>query len=372
MNVLQIVPELNAGGVERTTIEIAEALRADGSTPHVASAGGRLEAELEALSGVLHKFEVGSKNPLKLRSNTRRLIEIIKAHKIDIVHARSRAPAWPARAAAQATNVKFLTTYHGIYNARSSLKRRYNAIMTRADHIIANSEFTKAHIISEHGTDPALITVVSRGVDMARFDIDKLGSTDISAQFENWFGSEHPPLDKTLILLPGRLTRWKGQAVAIEAMAALPPDYVLICMGDAQGRDDYVDELKTRTVELGIEARVLFPGHSQNVPAALAAADVVLSTSTDPEAFGRVSAEAQAMMRPIVATAHGGSLETVIEGQTGLLVPPGDSTALAAAIQTAATWTDYDGAAARARIAANFSKKSLQEKTLQVYRDLLT
>ena len=150
MNILQVLPELNAGGVERTAIEIAQALHAKGHVPHVASLGGRLEDELRAAGGVLHKVPVGSKNPLSLRSNIKALTKIIKDHNIDLVHVRSRAPAWAAKPAAEGANIPFITTYHGIYNAKSRLKRRYNAIMAKGDIVIANSEFTKAHILKEH------------------------------------------------------------------------------------------------------------------------------------------------------------------------------------------------------------------------------
>ena len=206
MNILQVVPELNAGGVERTTIEVAQALNARGHTPHVVSAGGRLEDELRAAGGVLHRLRVGSKNPMSLRRNTKELIDIIKTNKIDIVHARSRAPAWPARAAAQATNTPFVTTYHGIYNAKSGLKRRYNAIMAKADIVIANSEFTKKHIMAEHGTADENIVVIPRGVDMALFDPSKICATDIAQMRTKWGVVDG---DK-VVLLPGRLTRWKG------------------------------------------------------------------------------------------------------------------------------------------------------------------
>lgn len=367
MNVLQIVPELNAGGVERTAIEMAEALVTAGHTAHVASAGGRLEGELEALGGYLHKFDVGSKNVFRYGRNKRALIDIIKTHNIDIVHARSRAPAWPGLAAAQATNTPFLTTYHGIYNAKSAIKKRYNAVMTHGSLIIANSHFTKAHIVSEHGTDPMKIRVIPRAVDMERFDLGALHPRNIEAQFKRW----NVALEKTLVLLPGRLTRWKGQLVAIEAMSYLPDTYALVCLGDAQGRDDFVTELQQACAKYGLEDRVVFPGHSSDVPAALACADIVISASTDPEAFGRVAAEAQAMQRPIVATAHGGALETVLDGKTGFLVTPSNAKALADGIKTAADWPDYDGPAARAHILDNFSKQRLQRDTLAVYEELL-
>ncbi len=367
MNVLQIVPELNAGGVERTTIEVAQALAEDGYTPHVASLGGRMERELTSLGGVLHTFDVGSKNPLQLRRNTKQLIDIINNHAINIVHARSRAPAWPAYRAAKATSTPFVTTYHGIYNAKGPIKRRYNSIMAMGERVIANSEYTKAHIISEHGTDPDKITVIPRGVDLERFDLTKLIPDNIEDIYKAW----EIDAGKTIILLPGRLTRWKGQKVAIEALKLLPESYVLVCLGDAQGRDDYVSELKRDCERFGLIDRVLFPGHSENMPAALACADVVISASTDPEAFGRIAAEAQAMQRPIVATAHGGSLETVMEEETGFLVPSGQSEALAKSIEKAVNWETYDGLAARTHIAENFSKKSLQAKTLDIYRQVM-
>jgi len=309
----EFVPELNAGGVEGTTLEVAQALIAQGHTAHVVSAGGRMEDDFLAMGGRLHKVDIGSKNIFSVFRRIRLLRAIIHEHKIDIVHARSRAPAWPAYYAAKIEGVPFLTTYHGIYNSRSYLKTFYNSVMAKGVHIIANSEFTK----------------------------------------------------------PGRLTRWKGSLVAIEALAQLPEDCVLVLMGDAQGRDDFVTEIDAKAAEHGVSSRVIKAGHSRDVPTALAAADVVMSASTDPEAFGRVAAEAQAMQKPVIATAHGGALETVIDGETGFLVTPSDAEALAEGIRKALDWPDYDGSAAHSRILKHFSTKSLQAKTLQVYKDLL-
>ncbi len=367
MNVLQTVPELNAGGVEATTLEIAQALIAKGHGAHVVSAGGRLEEALINMGATSHIANIGSKNILTVPKRIKLIRAIIKHCEIDIIHARSRAPAWPAFFAAKAENVSFVTTYHGIYNGRSGFKRYYNSVMARGVRIIANSDYTKAHIIKTHGTDAAKITVIPRGVDMARFDPAKFSAKDITAQRNRWRVS---PKQK-LILLPGRLTRWKGQLVAIEALAMLPENCALVLLGDAQGRDGYLAELKAKAKILGLGSRVIMPGHSRDMPTALAASDVVVSASTDPEAFGRVAAEAQAMQKPVVATAHGGALETVVGGQTGYFVPPGDAKALADGIRKALSWKDYNGLAARARIAANFSTESLQCKTLAIYKDLL-
>ena len=367
MNVLQVVPELNAGGVEGTTLEVAQALIAAGHEAHVVSAGGRMEDQLLAMGGTLHKTDIGSKNIFTLFRRIRLLRAIIGEYKIDIVHARSRAPAWPAYHAARIEGVPFLTTYHGIYNSNSELKTFYNSVMAKGVHIIANSEFTKAHIIKTHGTAAEKITAIARGVDMAKFDPAKASAKDILAQRNRWGVSP----EQKVILLPGRLTRWKGPLVAIEALTNLPQDCVLILLGDAQGRDEFVTEIEATARDFGVTDRLRKPGHSRDVPTALAAADVVISASTDPEAFGRIAAEAQAMEKPIVATAHGGALETVVNGETGYLVPPSDAEALAKGIGKALDWPNYDGSAARARIAAHFSTQSLQSKTLQVYNDLL-
>ena len=367
MNVLQVVPELNAGGVEGTTLEVAQALIAEGHTAHVVSAGGRMEDDFLSMGGRLHKVDIGSKNIFSVFRRIRLLRAIIYEHKIDIVHARSRAPAWPAYYAAKIEGVPFLTTYHGIYNSGSYLKTLYNSVMAKGVHIIANSEFTKAHIIKTHGTRAESITTIARGVDMEKFNPVLISEKDITAQRNRWGIAT----DKKIILLPGRLTRWKGSLVAIEALAQLTEDCVLVLMGDAQGRDDFVAEIDAKSADLGVSSRVIKADHSRDVPTALATANVVMSASTDPEAFGRVAAEAQAMQKPVIATAHGGALETVIDGETGFLVTPSDAKALAEGIRRALDWPDYDGPAARSRILEHFSTKSLQAKTLQVYKDLL-
>jgi glycosyltransferase involved in cell wall biosynthesis len=374
MNILQVVPKLDAGGVERTTIEIVEALSLAGHRAHVASEGGRLEDELSAAGGELHVLKLASKNPLSLRSNTRALIKLIKEHKIDLVHARSRAPAWAAKAAADAARIPFITTYHGIYNSGSRLKRRYNAVMVKGEIVIANSNFTKDHIVAEHGTDPDRIVVIPRGVDMRAFDPAKIKQAGITELRAEWGVSGNRPL----ILLPGRLTRWKGQLVAVDAMAELKNNGVeaqLILLGDAQGRDDYVAEIELKIETLGLENDIVIAPHTNNMSLAYAAADIVVSASTDPEAFGRVAAEAQAMQKLVVATNHGGATETVIDGETGFLVKPGDPKALANGIASILAISGKQrremGKKARLRIGQDFSAKSLKKTTLEVYDKVL-
>ncbi|NNE57558.1 MAG: glycosyltransferase family 4 protein [Hellea sp.] len=367
MNILQIVPELNSGGVERTTLEIAEALFKQGFTPHICSQGGRLEPEFVELGAKLHCLNIGSKNPLKYSAHKKALIKIIKDEKIDLIHARSRAPAWPAYAAARAAGRPFVTTYHGIYNASSRLKRHYNAIMAKGDLVIANSEYTKSHIIKEHRLDPGKIRVIPRGVDMALFDPKTVYPEDIKKLRNSW----DVGTDEKAILLPGRLTRWKGQLVAIRALAALPIACKLILLGDAQDRTAYQAEIKKLAANLGIVQQIVMPGHFSNVPLALMAADIVIAPSIKPEAFGRVVTEAQAMGRPVIASNHGGPMETIISEKTGFLVDPNDNLLLAHAIKRGLNWPAYDPKFARDHVRQKYSKKQLQTKTLEVYSELL-
>ena len=279
-----------------------------------------------------------------------------------------------AKGAADAAKIPFVTTYHGIYNANSRLKRRYNAVMAKGDRVIANSNFTKNHILAEHGIDPERITVIPRGVDMALFDPVNIKGSDKTSMRKTW----HIQGKRPLLLLPGRLTRWKGQLIAIEALANLKSNGIdadLVLLGDAQGRDDYVTELDEKIANLGLSDKVILADHTDNIASAYATADIVLSASTDPEAFGRVAAEAQAMEKLVVATNHGGATETVLPGKTGFLVKPGNAEALANGIASLLAIPTKErksmGKLARERIANEFSAKSLKNATLKVYKEVL-
>jgi len=361
MNVLQILPDLNAGGVERTVFETVEALVGAGHDAHVLSAGGRLVPELEALGGTHYSANIGSKNILSVPWRIAGIRRLIAEQEIDIVHARSRAPAWPAMFAAKAEKVRFVTTYHGIYNAKSALKRGYNSVMAKGDVVIANSNFTADHILREHGIAPDRITIIPRGVDMSAFDPNEISAEAVKKLRTEW--GVQP--NETLLVLPGRLTRWKGQSVAIEALRLKSNGYRLVLVGDAQGRDDYVTELRAQAKSL----QVVFAGHRTDMDLIYAAADIILCPSTDPEAFGRTAAEAQAMNRPVIASDHGGAVEVVLDGVTGWRVPPGNAKALADAIGRVDELTGV--ATARDRIATKYSKTALQTALLRVYEDLL-
>ncbi|MFP4518704.1 MAG: glycosyltransferase family 4 protein [Oceanicaulis sp.] len=371
MNILQVIPELDAGGAERTTIEVAEAVVRAGGRCLVASRGGRLEGELSAAGGELVRLDMKTKNPVSLWRNAARLARLIETEGVDIVHARSRAPAWSAKWAARRTGRAFVTTYHGAYNAGSALKRRYNAVMAAGDRVIANSEFIAAHVRAEHGVGADRLRVIPRGVDLERFDPDAVAARRVAALAARW--NVQP--GEALIVLPGRLTRWKGQAFFIDVLKALntPRPVRLVCPGDAQGREAYRSELEAAASAAGVT--LVLPGHEMDMPAAYTGADLVACPSLEPEAFGRTAAEAQAMGAPVIAADHGGAREAVAHGETGWRAAPGEIDAWREAVQ-AALALDAEARtklarAGRARITERFSAAQLQESTLRVYRELL-
>lgn len=374
--VLQVAPELSAGGVERTVLEVTEAIVEAGGRALLASRGGRLEPEFERLGGQLIRMDAKSRNPLTIRMNEGKIRQIIRDEKVDLVHARSRAPAWSAYAAARAEGVPFVTTYHGAYSGTSGLKRAYNSVMAKGDLVIANSSWIADHIRLVHETPADRIVTIPRGVDLAVFDPKAVAPARIEAIRQGW----NLAGDKRLtLLLPARLTEWKGQGLAIEALAALAPDeragLVLVLAGDPQGRDRYVEELQDKVTALGLEGAVHIVPHITDMAAAYLAASIVLAPSVRPEAFGRVAAEAAAMERPVIVSDHGGGRETVIEGETGARVAPGDAGALAGALRAmiglGPTVRAAMGAAGRAHVVRHFSKRGLQTATLTVYNRLL-
>jgi len=375
--ILQVIPHLAAGGAERTTIEVAEALVAAGATALVASAGGRLESELERVGGELVRIDtLPTKNPLVLRANTGLLAKIARNRKVGLIHARSRAPAWSALWAARRLKLPFVTTYHGVYNAKSGLKRLYNSVMARGDVVIANSDFTAAHVRAEHPWAASRLVVIHRGVDIARFSPDAVSPKRKATLAEDW---HLPATADATILLPARLTGWKGHREAIAAAALLKQQGVsgwrMLFIGDHQGRDGYLRELKQLIAEAGLESRVRILGHCSDMPAALALGDIVIAPSNAPEAFGRVAAEAGAMGLPAIGSSIGAQREIIADGETGLIVPPADPAALAAAIGSLLAMGEAGrramGGAALLRVRDRFTTSALQKATLSVYEGLL-
>jgi len=375
--ILQIIPELDAGGAERTTLDITKALIASGYRALVATEGGRLERDLMLAGGELIRAHMASKKPHRIIANAAVIARIIRTQNISVVHARSRAPAWSALIAARLTGAAFVTTYHGIYNAKGPLKRWYNSVMARGDAVIANSEWTARHILATYRFQPKNLTIIPRGMDLDYFDPRRVSAERVATMRDWWLAKD----GQRVILLPGRLTRWKGQLVFVRALARmkrdgrLPPGVRAVIAGAMQGRNSYVSEIIGTIEENGLRDVVVVSDHVTDMAAAYLAADVVVSASTDPEAFGRVPAEAAAMGRPVIATDHGGARETVRSGETGLLVTPGSATALAEALRDLLARSPADlaamGAKGRALIERNFTVERMCADTLEVYRPLI-
>ncbi len=371
--VLQVLPALGqGGGVERGTVEIAAAIVAAGGRAIVASAGGHLERELKRAGAEHIALPLDSKNPLTMRDNARKLADLIAAEKVDLVHARSRAPAWSALDAAKRTDRPFVTTFHGTYGTENWLKRHYNAVMVKGEKVIAISHFIAGHMRRVYGVPVRRIRVIHRGVDLNRFDPARISAERVIQLSTRWRLLDGAPV----IMLPGRLTRWKGQTVFIDAIAKLGRDDLrCILVGSDQGRTGYRRELEKQVQRLGLGKVVQLVDHCDDMPAAYKLTDVVVSASTEPEAFGRVVAEGQALGRPVIATDHGGARETVIPGETGWLVEPGNADSLAEALARCLALS----AAARqemaeravANVRENFSTEVMAAKTLDVYDEVL-
>ena len=374
---LQVTPELETGGAEQTTIDVAHAVVAQGGKALVATRGGRMAARLEADGGRLAQMPAQSKNPLVMLGNAARLIDLIRREKVSLVHARSRAPAFSALWAAHATKVPFVATYHGVYNAKSGLKRWYNAVMTKGALVIANSEYTREHVIREHGVSADKVVAIPRGVDLSRFEPGVVSTDRIETLRKAW--GVAPDERRLKVLLAGRLTRWKGQGLLVQAMALLKArgqDKVLLLLaGDDQGRKGYRAELEAAIAQAGLEDAVKLVGHCDDMPAAYMLADLAIAPSLEPEAFGRTAVEPQVMGRPVIAADHGATRETVVPGETGWLVAPSDAEAWAAALLEAAdigaSVRQSMGQAARLRARRLYSVDAMCEATLKVYARVL-
>jgi glycosyltransferase involved in cell wall biosynthesis len=370
--VLQVLPSLITGGVERGTIEITQAVaEADGGAL-VASAGGPLVKAVERVGGRHFTLPLDAKNPLALWRNAARIEALIRAENVAIVHARSRAPAWSAWLACRRTGAHFVTTYHGVYNEDLPFKRHYNAVMARGEIVIAASRYVAELIAFRHRLDRARIRIIPRGVDPEVFDPSLVVPDRLARLARDWRLPDGAPT----VVLPGRLTAWKGQSVLLSAVARLSRrDVCCVLVGSDQGRRRYSVQLVRQAERLGIAPRVRLVGNCDDMPAALMLSDVVVHASVQPEAFGRVVIEAQAMGRPVIAADLGGPVETVRHGETGWRVPPGDAAALAAAIDQALALPDVErdalGRRARQAVQRGYSVRAMQEATLDVYEELL-
>jgi glycosyltransferase involved in cell wall biosynthesis len=370
LSVMQLLPELNSGGVERGTLELGRHLVDNGHKSIVVSGGGRLVDQLEK-EGSLHiQKKIGSKSPLAL-SYIWPLRQIMKKSQVDIVHLRSRMPAWIGYLAWQSLGNRnrpvLVTSFHGYYSVN-----RYSAIMTKGDGVIAVSRGIEQHIAEKYNRSNNVRLIV-RGVDIASFAPGKVAQKRLETLVKQW-GID--PVKPTL-MLPGRLTRWKGQGVFLNSLLQVKnSNYQAVLVGDIDDNPGFTKELQSFLDKNNLADRVRLVGHCHDMPAALLLADIVLSTSSsEPEAFGRTTIEAMAMGKPVIATAHGGSLETVLPGKTGWLVKPDDAEELAAVLEEALAMDEKQlkilGEYGRRHVTDNFSSQAMCEKTLAYYYELL-
>jgi glycosyltransferase involved in cell wall biosynthesis len=379
---LQIVPHLDSGGAERTTIEIAASLAEIGARALVASQGGRMVSELQAKGGIWLPFPAATKNPLAMALNIQRLAALIRAEGVDLVHARSRAPAWVSYAATRLTKTPFLTTYHGAYSGTGTLKLQYNSVMVRGDLVIANSHFTAREIARLYPEAAPKLRVIPRGVDTRLFDPSKVTAERVQALRRAW----NVTPEERVVLMPARLSLRKGHKILIAAarhlMEAGMRETKFILAGDAPARSAYVKDIDAAIKKAELSGIVCRTGHCADMPAALVAAALAVVPSTEPEAFGRVAVEALAMGTPVVVSDEGGLAEIVhmppqVEPslRTGWRVPAGSASALAAAIgeilALGATARDQLSRAARAHAVRHYSIEQMCRATLETYSALL-
>lgn len=382
--VLQIIPNLDSGGAERTVVEVAEAIVRGGGRALVAANPGRLVAAIEERGGRLIPLETETKNPARIIANARAIERIVRDEGVSLLHARSRAPAWSTLIAARRARVPFVTTYHGAYGEKNAIKKLYNSVMVRSDVVIANSDWTAALVQTRYGTPSEKLVVIPRGIDPALFDRTKVSEERKSALRARW----NLPEGAALVFVPARLSPRKGQVVVIDAVAELMKrggtgkPFVVIFAGSAQGRTEYEAELDARIAAAGLTGVVRRVGHLDDVAAAYAIADLTIVPSIEPEAFGRTSAEAQASACPVATSDIGATPETIRAAgrvpageETGWVFRNVDAADLARVLGAALALDPAEraaiGARARAHAVSRYSLFNLQRDTLAVYDRLL-
>jgi glycosyltransferase involved in cell wall biosynthesis len=368
--VLQVLPSLEPGGSTRSAIDVARAVAEAGAGSLMASAGGPLARDLLRTGASAIELPLASRNPFLLRRAARRLARLIRAHKVDIVHARGPGASWAARRAAADAKAHFIATFDTVYDGAGAMQRRYLAAMARGERVIAVSQFLADHVHAVHGVEPGRIRLIRRGIDLAYFDPERVRPERLVQLSRRWSLPDGVPV----VLAPVR-RGGTGDFLLLEALARLSGlSFRCLLIGaaeEAAGRRD----LERKIHELGLDQRVQFTGECADMPAAYMLADVVVSASSEPEAFLHVITEAQAMGRPVVTTTHGGVEEQVVRGRTAWVTPPGDPDALAAAIAEALSLTPEQrfalGQIAQAHAQENFAKERMCVQTLGVYRELL-
>jgi glycosyltransferase involved in cell wall biosynthesis len=379
LKVLQVIPKLGYGGAETGCYDLAHYLAENNCTSYIVTGGGELLKYIDKKKVKLIKLPVHSKNPILMLYNFLAIIFIILFCNISIVHARSRAPAWSCLLATKITRRKFVTTFHGTYNFKNSIKKFYNSVMVRSDLVIAGSNFIFSHIkynYSKYLGKKQKFLVIFRGINVDYFD----PSTTLEVAENKLLSSWDVANNKKLILMPGRLTTWKGQELFIEALNKVNKDlgfesFVAVILGSAQGRDIYSKKIKRLAEQYRLTSQLKFVEHCKNMPLAYKVSDLVVSASIEPEAFGRVAVEAQSMERPIIASDIGGSNETIVNDKTGFLFKSGNSDSLSKKIVEALNLDESTlklmGSEGRKNIIKKFNVEKMCFSTYLEYKKLL-
>lgn len=374
--ILQLIPALESGGVEKGAFEIARALDKQQMSSLIASAPGSMVAKLPQSCQHIH-LALDKKNPLLFWSLVAKISKIISEHGINVVHACSRWPAWIGYYAAMKSNCHFITGFHGFYGTGSEIKKRYNSIMLKGERVIAVSDVLRSHILQEYShiveNLENKIEVIYRGVDCSNeFHPDKI-NTEICAQLAKSWGLQD---GVAVILFPARFSRWKGHLFFLDALEKIPTEYKFCCifMGDMSGNENYIEQINKKIYHLGLKGIVRLQNHTPNMREAYYLADMVVAPSLKPEAFGRIAIEAQAMCAPVLAMAHGGSMETISDGVGGWLLPEDQNawtakiTELLALNQNTRQQIGYAG---RDYVSRYFSLEQMGKLTVDLYHRIV-
>jgi glycosyltransferase involved in cell wall biosynthesis len=380
--IMQILPALENGGVERGVIDISKALKKADFEPIVVSKGGVLVYQLREARVRHIELAAHSKNPLIIFLNYKKLVKLIQENQVDIIHARSRAPMWSAVLACKKTGIKLVSTVHGTYSLNFFkwqnffLKKIYNSVMLKADAIIVVSSFIREYLLQNYQEKDRQfpfekITVIQRGVDLNYFNHNKVSKNRVIDLISKW----GVPEDKKIILMPARFTSWKGHEFLIEALTKVKNDFFCVMVGSDHGHKKFRKKLEQKIIKENLAGKMKIVGICKDMPAAYAVAHFAVCPSVKPEAFGRISIEAQASNKIIIATKIGGALETVIDGKTGFLVEVGDTEKLAQLLDKVLEMPKEESDAmeneARKNIETNFSNEEMCSKTISVYKSLL-
>ena len=379
INVLQVIPKLGYGGAETGCYDIAHYLAEQDCGSYIVTSGGDLLKFIKKDKVKVFRFPVHSKNPIIIFLNIILISILIIFKKINIVHARSRAPAWSCYFACILTKTNFITTFHGTYNFKSKLKKFYNSVMLRSKLTIAGSNFIFEHInenYNEYLSKKKKLRVIFRGINIDYFNPKNISILKQEKLKKEW----NLDSNKFTILLPGRLTYWKGQENFIEALNILIEDYNFnnfqaVLLGSDQGRKVYFKKLKSLVERYSLTKKIKFIEHCKEMPLAYSLADVTVSASVEPEAFGRVAVESQSMAKPIVASNIGGSRETVLNKKSGFLYKHNDPRELAKILNTVIQLSQEElksiGNEGRKNVAKKFDVEAMCESNLREYKRLV-